>query len=325
MTLRPYLLVLPLLALVALGCAEATPAPVTAAAPAAEPAPVTEVNLDPPAAPTAKPGTNPDPNIDRAQALRDAQEFSMIGLLNAGAGGDPDAPTAPWGNEDALGNDPMSARGNMWGDSIGDAYGAGGLGLSGVGPSAGGSGGGGIGLGSIGTLGHGAGTGTGQGFGSGSGRLGGAHRSAPPKVKIGATSVSGRLPPEVIQRIVRQNFGRFRFCYEKGLQASPTLRGKVSVRYVIGKDGSTSAVTSAGSDLPNTEVVNCVLKAFSGLSYPAPEGGVVVVVYPIMFEPGDDAAAPKPPAATPAAAPKAPPAPAPKSPPKPAQVDLDEP
>ncbi|MEO7330508.1 MAG: AgmX/PglI C-terminal domain-containing protein, partial [Minicystis sp.] len=174
-------------------------------------------------------------------------------------------------------------------------------------------------------LGRGAGSGTGQGFGSGSGGLGGVHRSSPPKLRIGASSVTGLLPPEVIQRIVRQNFVRFRLCYEKGLQVTPTLRGKVNVRYVIGKDGATSAVTSAGSDLPSKEVVNCVLKAFNTLSYPAPEGGVVVVVYPIMFEPGDDAAAPKPPAATPAAAPKAPPAPAPKAAPQPAPVDLAAP
>jgi hypothetical protein len=50
----------------------------------------------------------------------------------------------------------------MWGDQIGDSFGAGGLGLSGVGEGGGGRGEG-IGLGSIGTIGHGAGVGTGQG------------------------------------------------------------------------------------------------------------------------------------------------------------------
>ena len=58
--------------------------------------------------------------------------------------------------------------GNLWGDSIGDAYGAGGLGLSGVGRGGGGTGNG-IGLGSVGTIGHGA------GFGSGHGRARAAH------------------------------------------------------------------------------------------------------------------------------------------------------
>lgn len=43
----------------------------------------------------------------------------------------------------------------------------------------------GLSLGSIGTIGHGAGTGTGQGFGSGHGRLGGTHRSRPPRIRYG--------------------------------------------------------------------------------------------------------------------------------------------
>ena len=172
------------------------------------------------------PADNQDPHIAKQAALRDAMEFGMIGLLNSGAGGDPDAPTAPWGREDSMGNDEKSARGNMWGDEIGDAFGAGGLGLTGIGEGGGGKGEG-IGLGNIGTIGHGAGTGTGQGFGSGSGRLGGTHKSKPPSVRMGATSVSGRLPPEVIQRIVRQNFGRFRLCYENGQIGRASCRERV--------------------------------------------------------------------------------------------------
>jgi pSer/pThr/pTyr-binding forkhead associated (FHA) protein len=231
------------------------------------------------------PQDNPDPHIARAAALRDAAEFGMIGLLNSGAGGDPNAPTAPWGRDDSLGNDPLSARGNMWGNDIGESYGAGGLGLSGIGEGGGGRGEG-IGLGGIGTIGHGAGTGTGQGFGSGHGRLGGSHRTKPPQVRMGATSVSGRLPPEVIQRIVRQNFGRFRLCYENGLRNNPNLQGRVSVRFVIGRDGAVSNVGNGGSDLPDGGVVSCVVRAFYGLSFPQPEGGIVTVVYPIMFAPG---------------------------------------
>jgi hypothetical protein len=232
----------------------------------------------------AGPQDNPDPHIARQAALRDAAEFGMIGLLNSGAGGDPDSPTAPWGRDDSLGNDPLSARGNMWGDAIGESFGAGGLGLSGIGEGGGGRGEG-IGLGNIGTIGHGAGTGTGQGFGSGHGRLGGSHRARPPQVRMGATSVSGRLPPEVIQRIVRQNFGRFRLCYENGLRNNPNLQGRVSVRFVIGRDGRVSNV-GGGGDLPDGGVVSCVTRAFYGLSFPQPEGGIVTVAYPIVFTPG---------------------------------------
>jgi hypothetical protein len=223
--------------------------------------------------------------LARQAALREAVEFGIIGLINSGATGDPNAPTAPWGRDTSLGMDDLSAMGNMWGDEIGDAYGAGGLGLTGIGEGGGGRGEG-IGLGTIGTLGHGAGTGTGQGFGAGHGRLGGSHKTTSPRVRMGATTVSGRLPKEVIQRIVRQNFGRFRLCYEKGLAANPNLQGRVSVRFVIDRNGAVSNVSNGGSSIPDAGVVSCVISAYYGLSFPKPEGGIVTVVYPISFEPG---------------------------------------
>jgi Ca-activated chloride channel family protein len=107
---------------------------------------------------------------------------------------------------------------------------------------------------------------------------------------MGAVTVAGRLPAEVIQRIVRQNYGRFRICYEQGLAKNPNLEGRVGVRFVIGADGQTSNVQNGGSDLPDGDVVSCVISAFFGLSFPAPEGGVVTVVYPIAFAPSGGSA-----------------------------------
>ena len=157
---------------------------------------------------------------------RVAGETASFGMLGALTG-------APQGDE-------KSATGNLWGDALEDSFGAGGLGLSGVGEGGGGRGDG-IGLGKIGTIGHGAsvsgGNTTGQGFGGGSGRLGGSHQAGAPRVRMGATQVSGRLPPEIIQRVVRQNFGRMRFCYEQGLVRKPELAGRVAVRFLIGSDG----------------------------------------------------------------------------------------
>jgi hypothetical protein len=107
-----------------------------------------------------------------------------------------------------------------------------------------------------------------------------------PQVRMGAVSISGRLPPEVIQRIVRQNFGRFRLCYEAGLRNNPNLQGRVAVRFVIGRDGAVSNISNGGSDLPDGGVVRCIVRAFEGLSFPQPEGGIVTAVYPIMLSPG---------------------------------------
>jgi hypothetical protein len=106
-----------------------------------------------------------------------------------------------------------------------------------------------------------------------------------PQIRMEAVSVNGRLPPEVIVRIVRQNFGRFRLCYQHGLDASPALKGRVAVKFVIGADGSVTSVSGGGSDMPDPGVVGCVTAGFRNLSFPAPEGGVVSVVFPLVFTP----------------------------------------
>ncbi|HEY6728459.1 MAG TPA: AgmX/PglI C-terminal domain-containing protein [Polyangiaceae bacterium] len=234
------------------------------------------------------PSDNADPHLARAQALNEATSFGIIAMLT----GDPNAPTAHWGRDTSLGTDPRSAQGNMWGDDIGEAFGAGGLGLSGIGEGGGGNSLGSLGLGNIcmgggNCLGHGAGLGLKDGFGNGVGSTrGGRKPNDPPRMREGVSQVSGRLPPEVIQRIVRQNFGRFRMCYEQGLASNPNLEGRVAVRFAISGDGSVAHVQNGGSDLPDSKVVGCVVSAFYGVSFPKPENGIVTVTYPIMFSPG---------------------------------------
>ncbi len=101
---------------------------------------------------------------------------------------------------------------------------------------------------------------------------------------MGSTNVSGRLPPEVIQRIVRSNFGRFRVCYQSALKNNPNLQGRVSVRFVISRSGTVNSVSGSG-DIPDQSVVACVTRAFYSLTFPQPEGGIVTVSYPIVFTP----------------------------------------
>jgi Ca-activated chloride channel family protein len=107
-----------------------------------------------------------------------------------------DAPTAKSSPAAPSDTKDSSARGNMWGDAAGNAFGAGGMGLAGIGEGGGGRES--IGLGSVGTLGHGAATGTGQGFGSGHGRLGGGHDSAPARPLANAVHVDVTGPIGVI-------------------------------------------------------------------------------------------------------------------------------
>lgn len=130
----------------------------------------------------------------------------------------------------------------------------------------------------------------------------------PAAARVGGAMVSGRLAPEIIRRVIRANFGEFRRCYESGLKTNPNLSGRVNVRFVIAKDGSVSNVGGKDSDLPDEAVKACIVRAFSTLKFPEPEGGIVTVVYPIVFTSGDDSTG-SPPSAPPPAAPPSPPAP----------------
>ncbi len=286
--------IVPLLALGAMACGAAEPTPRAAAVGASAPGAVVEappvVDLAPTAAPPAGEGVDA-----RAAAPEQAQAAGILGVL----GSDSDAGAFVRGGD--IGGDlggSADALGGLIGDGTGDAFGAGGLGLRGVGPSAGGAGAG-IGLGSIGTIGHGAGTGTSQGFGSGSGRLGGAHKNAP-NIRTGAATVVGTLPPEVIRRIVRQNLARMRLCYETALVKNPKLAGRVTVKFVIDRSGAVASAVVESKDLPDEAVASCVTKSFLPLQFPQPEGnGVVVVSYPVSFSPADGSASPGASPATP--------------------------
>jgi len=109
---------------------------------------------------------------------------------------------------------------------------------------------------------------------------------------VGATQsqgagVNGRIAPEVVQKIVRGGFGGMRTCYDEGLRRNAGLQGRVVTKFVVDRDGRVVAAVDGGSDIPDPRVVECVVLAFAGLRFPPPEGGVVTVVYPIQFKPGD--------------------------------------
>lgn len=109
---------------------------------------------------------------------------------------------------------------------------------------------------------------------------------AEPHVKLGSSSVAGRLPPEVVQRVIRASFAKFRACYQTALRTDPNLTGQVSVAFTIGRDGSVGDVKET-TEIADKAFAACLRSAFSTLSFPQPDGGVVRVTYPLRFAPGD--------------------------------------
>ncbi len=112
--------------------------------------------------------------------------------------------------------------------------------------------------------------------------------STVPKIVLGTVEVRGRLSPEVIRRIVHQRSPQFAACHEAALKRDPNTEGLVSVQFVIGKDGAISKLRSI-SELRDSTLVQCVERAFEGVTFPTPEAGVVLVTYPVKLYSGKKA------------------------------------
>ncbi len=228
------------------------------------------------------PQDNQDPHMARDEAKEAAANAGIIGILKANVGSF-DSPTSPYGKDSALGADPMSALGALMGDQIGGNFGFGGLGLRGTGRGGGGTGEGTIGLGNIGTIGHGAGGGTGSGYGSGAGGFHGRDAKVP-RIRSGQADVHGSLSKEVIRRIIGRHINEIRFCYEQELNTRPDLQGRVSIKFIISPTGAVQTAAVDNSDLGNAKVEQCMAQAVRRWTFPAPEGGgIVVVSYPFVL------------------------------------------
>ena len=189
-------------------------------------------------------------------------------------------PVAPAGTPaSASASASASIAGLGLGDHPNDSFGQGGLGMSGVGEGAGGQGDG-IGLGSVGQLGRTGDTATSSGVVV-------TRPMRTIKMIEAGTDILGRLPPDVIKRIVRANYPRFRTCYEWGLKLDRTLHGIVAVDFAISPKGEVVNAHSTKGSMPSAKVVECVVSVFATLSFPEPEGGSVKVHYPIDFQSED--------------------------------------
>jgi hypothetical protein len=245
-------------------------------------------------------GDTKDSKVARDRALSEAASFGMLGLLNTDASAI-NAPVAPWGESAATGHDPRRALGALWASTIDDAMGTGlgvsgteeggggrftGIGLTGIGSTIGGGSGGCVGDGPCPDgPGHGPGPG---GFGLSHGPTEGGHVAKAPIMRTPNLDVNGTLPAEVVQRVVRQNFGRFKICYEAGLRSNPGLTGRVAVAFMIDRTGSVAvAAADRSTDIADPQVVSCVVRGFQNLSFPEPKNGLVKVIYPLLLSPGE--------------------------------------
>jgi hypothetical protein len=98
----------------------------------------------------------------------------------------------------------------------------------------------------------------------------------------------GGLTSEEIDRVVKARAGVFRACYQKELNHTPGIGGKLIIHFKIGGDGVVQAGNTAkagGSTLSNDTVEQCIKSNVNRLKFPA-KGGIANVNYPFVFTQG---------------------------------------
>jgi hypothetical protein len=135
----------------------------------------------------------------------------------------------------------------------------------------------------------GIGEGIGGGVGAGGVVKGIENGDALPGLSIGDDAgdplVEGGLEKSVIARVINQNIGQVRFCYERGLLLNPDLSGKIVANWDINASGNVQGTKIRQSTMNNNPVEQCILRRISKWKFPQPSGNTVVTVsYPFLFK-----------------------------------------
>ncbi len=94
----------------------------------------------------------------------------------------------------------------------------------------------------------------------------------------------GGIDRSAVDAVVKRHMSQIRYCYTRELNRTPGLAGKVSVKFIIAKDGSVSSSSIGKSTMGNERVESCIKGRFLHMAFPALRGGGIAVInYPFVF------------------------------------------
>jgi hypothetical protein len=135
-----------------------------------------------------------------------------------------------------------------------------------------------IGIAGVGTNGRGTGN---TGFGTG-----GLGQKGSVKVDVGGqeASFSGSIDRDAIRRVIQAHKAEIRFCYDRELQKSPGLAGKISIGWNITETGAAIKAGVESNDMGNAAVASCIVNKLKTWGFPpAPPDVEAHVIYPFVF------------------------------------------
>jgi outer membrane biosynthesis protein TonB len=94
------------------------------------------------------------------------------------------------------------------------------------------------------------------------------------------------LDPSAVAAKIRQYRGALVACYEAGLKRNPTLAGKITLRFTIGKIGKVTKVDIEVDTMHDDEVNQCIIDRAMSWRFPPPQSGSdgVQFAYPFIFQ-----------------------------------------
>ncbi len=105
------------------------------------------------------------------------------------------------------------------------------------------------------------------------------------KMKTGKASGNlGGLTAEQIKRVVKTRARAISACYQRELQRSSGLSGKVVIGWKIDSSGKVSRAKVRSSTLKNGRAEDCMVRQVNSMKFPSPKGGgSASVTFPFVF------------------------------------------
>lgn len=95
----------------------------------------------------------------------------------------------------------------------------------------------------------------------------------------------GSLDRELVRRVIQENKGQIRACFESLLNRYPELGGTVQTQFTIGPNGQVLESRVTQTSTGSKELDLCVASRVRLWQFPKPKGGgMVVVSYPFLFK-----------------------------------------
>ncbi|MBX9768362.1 MAG: AgmX/PglI C-terminal domain-containing protein [Bdellovibrionales bacterium] len=97
---------------------------------------------------------------------------------------------------------------------------------------------------------------------------------------------TGSIDKEAIRRVIISKLGELKACYNRSLNRSPGLEGKIVLEWLIGNGGRVLEARVKTTTMNNPEVEQCCVNRLKGWRFPDPPAGQEAqVAYPFVFAP----------------------------------------